>query len=42
MVLAANVSRSKGAIALDQGMFRKKHKKAPHFTLGGVFPVLHE
>jgi hypothetical protein len=36
-MLAANLSRGKVLVALDQRVFRKKHKKPYHFTLGAVF-----
>jgi hypothetical protein len=37
---AANLSRGKVIVALDQSMFRKKHKKPHLFTLGAVFSPL--
>ena len=36
-MLAASLSRSKVVVVLDQRVFRRKHKKPHHFTLGAVF-----
>jgi hypothetical protein len=41
-MLAADLSRSKVTLALDQGVFRKKCKKPHHFTPGAAFnPIGH-
>jgi hypothetical protein len=39
-MLAANLSPGKVIAALDQRVFRKKHKKPHHYTLGAVFNPL--
>jgi hypothetical protein len=39
-MLAANFRRSKVIVSRDQRVFRKKHKKPHHFTLGAVFNPL--
>jgi hypothetical protein len=39
-MFAANLSRSKVIVALDQGVFRKKHEKPHHIALGAVFDPL--